>query len=195
MLTYLVSVALAPTATAEVLGGVHIGGGVEGGTISRLPRPDGIVEAGLIVEYMLPKRAWGFAAIVEHVARQTQGYDQKAEIKADLLVRFATANRTFRFGVGAGLRWITQDLDEVQRSELRGLDIFRIDGSRTIVGWQPNAPGVPKLLLEAYGSWTLGCYDRNARIDGDVMPTRAISCGDTLTSAYVVGIRTTVTWR
>ena len=189
-------VALAPrsSASAEVNWGVHIGGGIEGGTISNEPRPDGIVEAGTIVEFLLPKRNWGFAAIVEQVARQTDGYDQREEIKADLLVRFASSNHTYRFGVGAGLRWITQDLDQLRPSSLPGVDIFRIEGSRTLVGWQPAALA-PVLALEAYGSWTIGCYDRNTQTAANEMQTRAIGCGDTITSAYVFGIRTSASWR
>ena len=197
-LTLLACVALAPlsSASAEVHWGVHIGGGIEGGTISNEPRPDGIVEAGTIVEYLMPKRNWGFAAIVEQVARQTDGYNQREELKADLLVRFASSNRKFRFGVGAGIRSITQqkDLERPQQTNLPGLDIFRIDGSRTLIGWQP-APIAPTLLLEAYGSWTIGCYSRDAQFDTNEMQTRAIGCGDTLTTAYVFGIRTTATWR
>lgn len=195
-LTLLGTVAFAPVsnASAEVNWGVHIGGGIEGGTISNEPRPDGIVEAGMIFEYVVPKRDWGFAAIVEQLARQTDGYSQREEIKADLLVRFASSNHKFRFGVGAGIRWITQDLTQLRPSNLPGVDIFRIDGSRTMVGWQPSAIA-PLLSLAAYGSWTIGCYDRAAQIDDNQMQTRAIGCGDTLTSAYVFGIRTTATWR
>ncbi len=184
------------TAAAQVHWGVHVGGGIEGGTISNEPRPDDIIEAGTIVEYLLPKRNWGFAAIVEQVARQTEGYDQHEELKADLLVRFASSNHKSRFGLGAGIRSITQEknLEQSQQTHLPGLDIFRIDASHTLVGWQP-APVAPTLLLEAYGSWTIGCYARNSQIDHNELPTRAIGCGDTLTTAYVFGIRTTATWR
>lgn len=196
LLAFTCCVALAPlsSARAEVNWGVHIGGGIEGGTISNVVRPDGIVEAGTIVEYLLPKRNWGFAAIVEQVARQTDGYDQREEIKADLLLRFASSNHKFRLGVGAGIRWITQDLDQLRPSTLPGVDIFRIDGSRTLVDWQPTAVA-PILALEAYGSWTIGCYDRDAQPSDNEMQTRAIGCGDTLTTAYVLGIRTTASWR
>lgn len=87
-LTLASTVAFAPlsSASAEVNWGVHIGGGIEGGTISNEPRPDGIVEAGTIVEYLLPKRNWGFATIVEQVARQTDGYNQREEIKAEISI-------------------------------------------------------------------------------------------------------------
>jgi hypothetical protein len=193
-LTCCIAVTPVSSASADVNWGVHIGGGIDGGTISHEVRPDGIVEAGTIVECLLPKRNWGFAAIVEQVARQTDSYDQREEIKADLLVRFATPNHKFRLGVGAGMRWITQDLDQLRPSTLRGVDIFRIDSSRSVVDWQPTGVA-PNLALEIYGSWTIGCYNRDAQTDANEMKTRAIGCGDSITSAYIFGIRTTASWR
>lgn len=194
-LAFGVGVAQPAVASAEAFWGVHVGGGIEGGTITKLARPDGIVEAGIIAEYLLPKRAWGVAATVEQVARQTTGYHQKQEIKADLLVRFATANHKFRFGFGAGLRWASQDVDQIQPRTLRGLDILRFDMSHTIVAWHPAVSAAPTLALDGYFSWTIGCYGRDARTDGDVMLTPAVGCRDTITNAYVVGIRTTAAWR
>ncbi len=179
-------------AHADLNWGVHIGGGIDGGMITNAARPDGIAEAGTMVEWILPHRTWGFAGFVEQVARQTESLDQKEELKIDVLFRYALPSRTFRFGFGAGMRVLTPH----EAKSVSGLDLFRLEGSRNIVTWHPAvAPAMPTLQLEGYFSWTVGCYQRASMSDGETMPTQGISCSDTLTSAYVFGLRTTAHWK
>lgn len=188
----LLVVALTSPAAADLRWGVHMGGGLEGGLITGEPRPDGVAEAGMTVSTLLPDRNWGFGLGIESVGRLTSRYDAAEEIKLDLTVRWATANRRVRGGVGAGLRAMTFD---DQGPTVMGIDLTRFDTEVEMAHW---TVGNALMSVDFYFSWTFGCYhdDYELMPVGDMKPaTREVRCGDTITTTYVGGLQTSVTWR
>ncbi|MBA3459474.1 MAG: hypothetical protein H0T46_05910 [Deltaproteobacteria bacterium] len=187
---------LSGSAHADLNWSVHVGGGMEGGGGARIVkavRPDGVMEAGMIVEYINTNGNAGIGASVEAVGRLTPRFEDAEEIKADGMFRWAGDDRRFRFGVGAGIRLLTPR----DGKAIQGYDLIRLDMSGVLASWK-MAPAMPQMSFEGYVSWTFGCYSDSydgERI-GDMKPARHdIGCVDSITSTYVVGLRTTVSWR
>ena len=187
---------LAGSASADIHWGVHVGGGMEGGGGARVVkalRPDGVMEAGMIVDYINGSGNAGIGAIVEVVGRLTPRFEDAEEMKADAMFRWARDDRRFRFGIGAGIRLLTP----AEGTAIHGYDLIRLDASGVLARWQIH-PDAPELSFEGYVSWTFGCYSDSydgERI-GDMKPVRHdVTCVDSITSTYVVGLRTTVSWR
>ena len=190
MLVGLFSALLTSRAHADLGAEVHAGGGLEGGTITRAPRPDGVAEAGALVEVLLPGRNWGFGARIDSVGRYTN-IGARSESRVDVTWRYARPDRRVRVGVGIGVRSL--QLDD---RTIRGADLVHLDGAFTIARWSIT----PALTagIDVYLAWTTGCYRGEVtepRV-GDMRPaTRTVACTDTLTTTYTGGIATSVRWR
>lgn len=178
-------------ARADILWAVYAGGGLEGGTVTPAVRPDAVMEGGQLVELLHGNM--GVAVAVEVVKRLTSRFDDAEEMKADAMFRWATDNRRVRVGVGAGLRLVTpKDGSE----SIHGYDLIRLDVSGQLVrsdqdGYTPSA------AIDAYVSWTFGCYrdDYQLASEGDAAPVmRSIGCAESVTTTYVVGLRTSISW-
>ncbi len=187
---------LCATARAETRLDLHVAGGLEGGTIQHVPRPDALVEIGLGAAYMLPGKNWGFGVAVENVERLSIRTEPLHELKIDALVRFKAKTRPFRWGIGAGVRYMTFEGGERHPSStVRGLDWIRIVGAGTIASW---ASGGSRVGIDFFFSWTMGCYsgDIVTAPSGDMAPpTLTVRCAQAMTSSYVVGLQTSLTWR
>jgi hypothetical protein len=187
--------AVASPAQADLSWGIHVGGGLEGGTVTQAARPDGLIEAGTIVEVLDGAGNFGVAVSVDAINRLTSRFDDDhEEVKADAMLRWARDDRRFRFGVGAGIRFVTP---QGAIESIRGLDLMRLDMEVRIASWQP-VTSAPRMSLDGYFSWTFGCYSDTYKVAavGDERPmTRALSCSETITSASVLGVRTSVSWR
>ncbi len=173
------------TASAEVRLGTHAGGGIEAAMV-KAPHPEGIAELGAIVAVLPSDKRWGFAAGVARVGR---GYDDVAnEWKLDAGLCIANKDRTFRAIIGVGMRTLTIPGGESRpESTIRGIDLIRIDDQIQIVRRGPIA-------LDFYFGWTLGVYHGTRYEDrfGDmVQPTRDFTG---LTTAYLLGLSTSVVW-
>lgn len=200
--SYVVLIAwcLMTEARADTVWQLHAGGGLEGGMISGQPHPGGVAESGMIVEAILPDGTWGIGASLDAIARTSSRLADGEEIKADLMLRFASRDRRFRFGAGAGLRLLAvkPPVEDPHRDDtIRGYDLMRLDVSGRFASWKPIDRG-PRISLEGYFSWTFGCYRDTVTTPavGDMLPTsRSIGCVDTITSAYVLGLATSFEWK
>lgn len=183
--------ALPSSARAEILLGVHVGGGLEGGVgTTDAVRPDAVAEAGLMVEYLPARRSIGIAATVEAVGRLTPHYEGAEEIKLDVMARWSRADRRFRGGLGIGVRTMTLE----SGASVRGYDLVRMDTTMVLARWE-LAPGAPEIRIEGYLGWTFGLY-HDSYADprsGDMEPVRHDVTA--MTTTYVVGLRSTVSWR
>jgi hypothetical protein len=181
-------------AHADLRTQLHVGGGLEGGMITREPRPDGVMEGGLLVEALLPGRNWGFGASAEVIGRLTD-IGAREEAKFDFTVRFATKNRKARFGFGVGARAMLFDTDG-SSEVVNGYDFMHIDGSFEIAGW--NVSPAMHVGIDFYYAWTFGCYidTVTGQALGDTLPPmKHVRCGDTMTTTYTGGFATSVRWR
>jgi hypothetical protein len=193
LLAVLALVALELPARADIAWGVGLGGGLEGGMITGALRPDGVAEAGMMVEYIPTGGIAGIGASIEAIGRLTSRFDDAEEVKSDVMFRWARGDRKVRFGVGAGLRWITPKAGD----SIHGFDLFRLDMSGELGSWQP-VRSLARLSIDAYFSWTFGCYSDSYRgpAQGDMLPAKqSIDCLGSITTTYVGGLRTTMRWR
>lgn len=182
------------TAHAELRAEVHVGGGLEGGMITGKPRPDGVAEAGLLVEGLLPGRDWGFGASAEAIGRLADT-GAREESKFDITMRFARPDRRFRFGVGVGVRAMLLDHDGASEI-VNGYDFIHLDGTIAIASWSVT-PAV-NVGVDFYYAWTMGCYSDTVSVPsvGDMLPPQKhVRCGDTITTTYTGGFATSVRWR
>lgn len=182
---------VAASAAAEVLLGVHAGGGLEGGVgTTDAVRPDAVAEAGLIVEYLPEDRGLGIAATLEAVGRLTPVYEDAEELKVDVMARWTRRDGRARIGAGLGVRSMALE----NGGRVRGYDLVRVDTTMVLARWE-LAPGALQIQIEGYLGWTFGVYDdsyADARV-GDMEPSRhAVTA---MTTTYVVGLRSTVSWR
>jgi hypothetical protein len=164
---------------------------MEGGMITGEPRPDGVAEAGMTVSAQVPGRSWGFGASVEAVGRLTSRFDAAEEVKLDVTWRWSAANGRARGGLGGGARVLTLDTGQT----IRGIDLTRLDLEVEAARWTVAAT---RVSVDFYVSWTFGCYHDDYQVmpAGDAKAeTRAIRCGDTITTTYVAGFQTSVSWR
>ena len=185
-----VLVCLVAPARADVLWGVSMGGGLEGFPQSgEAIRPDGVAEAGMMVEYVRDEKV-GIAASIEAVGRLTPRFEDAEEIKVDVMARWANASRRVRGGAGVGVR--TMSLGEGRT--MRGYDLIRMDLTTVFATWRLGA-AVPLLQIEGYTGWTFGFYHDSyaAPAAGDMAPVRHDV--DAITTTYTLGLRTTVSWR
>jgi hypothetical protein len=161
----------------------HLGGGLEGGTITRKARPDAVAEVGLAGEWIVPGHSVGIGAALETIARPGHDLAEYEEAKLDLLLRIEGAHST-RFGVGAGLRMLTPEpIDGEAQPAMWGVDFIHLDSATPLA----RTGG---LGIEGYFAWTMGCYlGRSAQMTERPQMLREVSCGDTLTTTYVVGAR------
>ncbi|MBL0219851.1 MAG: hypothetical protein IPQ07_39050 [Myxococcales bacterium] len=181
-------------AHADITWAVHIGGGLEAGFVTNAVRPDGVAEAGTLVEYISSDGNAGIGATVEAVGRLTSRFEDAEEVKADAMFRWARDDRRFRFGVGAGVRVITP---ADGTASIHGYDLTRIDLSGQLASWEMSEHA-PRMAIDGYFSWTFGCYSDAYTIApvGDTRPMqRTIGCSESITSTYVLGLRTSVTWQ
>ena len=173
--------------------GVHLGGGLEGGLITREPRPDAVAEAGMSVELLLPGRSWGVGFTAEAVERLTD-IGASEEMKLDVSWRLATKDRRLRFGLGGGIRRLTyEDMAET----VRGYDLVRLDMSATFARWDVAAVGATA-ALDFHVAWTFGCYRDTLRgepVGDQPAPMREIACLDTITTTTIIGFGTSIRWR
>lgn len=181
---------LAAPARADILWGVSVGGGLEGFPQSaEAVRPDGVAEAGMMVEYVRDAKV-GIAASIEAVGRLTPRFEDAEEAKIDVMARWANADRRVRGGAGIGVR--TMSLGEGR--SVRGYDVIRMDLTTVFARWQVAATG-PLVQIEGYTGWTFGFYhDTYADPpEGDMAPVRHDF--DAITTTYTLGLRSTVSWR
>jgi len=186
--------ALSSPAIAEVRAGVHMAGGLEGGLITGAAHPGGVAEAGMSLEALIPGWSWGGGFSIESVGRTSSQFMSAEEIKIDATWRWASKNRKVRGGVGGGLRVLTFGEGAAARS-VSGIDLTRIDASMEGAHWQV---GSARVAVDFYVAWTFGCYSDTytAMPVGDMKPrTIDVRCGETITTAYVFGLKTTVGWR
>ncbi|GEM_PF-4694277 len=182
------------TSHADLRAEVHLGGGLEGGMITGKPRPDGVAEAGLLVEGLLPGRNWGFGASAEAIGRLANT-GAREESKFDVTVRYARPDRRFRFGVGVGVRAMLLDQDGASEI-VNGYDFIHLDGSIAIASW--SVTPAMTVGVDFYVAWTMGCYSDVVSVmpSGDVLPPQKhVRCGDTITTTYTGGFATSVRWR
>jgi hypothetical protein len=178
---------LAGTARADLVWGVQLAGGMEGGLITRALRPDAVAEAGTIVEALDPKSGAGIAVSLDAIGRLTPPFDDAEEIKSDVMFRWASEDRRWRMGFGAGVRAITPK----GGATIHGYDLFRMDLSGRVARWRQTT-------ADLYFSWTFGCYKDTyaARDSADDEPAmRSVGCLETITTAYVFGLRTSLEFR
>jgi hypothetical protein len=176
----------ATTASAEPRVEVHGGGGLEGGTITDRPAPSGIAEVGLGADFILGHDV-GFGVVIEGVARPGHDLAKYEESKLDVVFRYATPDRRMRAGLGGGVRLMQlEPVDGVTPPVRWGIDWIRLDGSVSLAQTTVFAGSSAKIVaVDGYAAWTLGCYLGH----GDVMAEqRAVSCHDTITSTYVLGL-------
>lgn len=176
---------LAATARAEVVWGVQLGGGLEGGMITGAPRPDGVAEAGMILELL--SGTTGVGVTVDDIGRMTKRFDDSDEIKVDLMIRWGTPDGRLRLGVGGGLRAIEQP----GVATIHGYDALRLDVSGRLGRWKQTR-------LDGYFSWTVGCYSDSYATpgEGDAAPAmHEVGCLDSFSTTYVIGLRTSLTSR
>ncbi|CAN5900542.1 hypothetical protein BH11MYX3_BH11MYX3_11280 [soil metagenome] len=183
---------LTAPAHADILWAVYAGGGLEGGTITPAVRPDAVIEGGQLVELLHGNV--GVAVSVEVVKRLTSRFDDAEELKADAMFRWASDDRRLRIGVGAGLRQVSPT-DGGQA--IHGVDLLRLDLSAQLLHAEQGdvAPGA---AIDAYVSWTFGCYSDDYKLAsvGDQAPVmRSIGCAESVTTTYVLGLRTSISWR
>lgn len=186
----LVLVLLVSPARADVLWGVSVGGGLEGFPQSGdAVRPDGVAEAGMMVEYVRDAKV-GIAASIEAVGRLTPRFEDTEEVKVDVMARWVSADRRVRGGAGMGVR--TMSLGEGR--SVRGYDLIRMDLTTVFAQWRLDA-AVPLIQIEGYTGWTFGVYhdDYEDRPVGDMAPVKHDF--DAITTTYVIGLRSTVSWR
>jgi hypothetical protein len=179
-------------AHADILWAVYAGGGLEGGTITPAVRPDAVMEGGQLVELLHGNV--GVAASVEVVKRLTSRFDDAEELKADAMFRWASDNRRLRIGVGAGLRRVTP---KDGGDAIHGVDLVRLDVSGRLVHSE-QADDQPGAGIDAYASWTFGCYRddyKPASVNDQEPAMRSIGCAESVTTTYVVGLRTSISWR
>ncbi len=144
----------------------------------------------MMVEYLPQGRRLGIAATVEVVGRLTPAYEAAEEIKLDVMARRSSADRRFRFGGGMGVRAMTFE----NGGRVRGYDLIRLDSTMVLARWE-LAPGVPEIQIEGYVGWTFGLYHdsyADPRV-GDMEPLRHDV--EAMTTTYVAGLRSTVSWR
>ena len=156
--------------------GVHLGGGMEGGLITGKPRPDVLGELGVSADWIPDGRIVGIGVTFDRVARPL---DIESEHTLDLEARCRARNDS-RVGVGMGIRWL--DPGGGQPSWF-GYDWIRFDA--TI----PATRGA-HASVDFYVRWTFGCYVSHGNEMAErPQLVRDVSCGDTLTTSYVVGIQ------
>ena len=189
----------APTiAHADLRADVHVGGGLEGGPVSGVARPDGVAAAGLGIDGLLPGRDWGFGVNIDAVGRLTSRFDPQEEATFDALWRYATPDRRFRTGVGGGLRVLSFAPEPRRPAEtVLGMDLVRIDLGLQLARWEVTEVGA-SVGVDFYFAWTFGCYSgtRHDAAVGDMRPVaHELRCGDTITTTYVAGLQTSMSWR
>ncbi len=202
LLAFLVSVfGTSTVAGADVRTAIHVGAGLEGGGITAM-RPDGVVEAGLAVDWY-PGSRFGVGFAAEVVKRQTSEVMALAdnaetrfgrERKFDVMARMRGRDGRFRGGVGAGVRVLDYQLEGTE-TVVSGIDMFRWDLEMVLARWSPG--GLPRAIsVDGWFSWTYGCYRGVVESrDGDVVGMkRELRCTDQLTTTYVVGVATSVMW-
>ncbi|HSD90637.1 MAG TPA: hypothetical protein VLB44_24100 [Kofleriaceae bacterium] len=172
---------LCAVAHADARLDAHLGGGLEGGTITRKPRPDAVAEVGLAGEWILPGRRVGVGAALETIARPGHDLAQYEEGKLDMMLR-VRGDHDSHFGIGAGLRTLTPEpVDGQAQPSMWGVDFIHLDASLPLA--RRGHMGVA-----AYFAWTMGCYlGRGEQMTERPQMLREVTCGDTMTTTYVVG--------
>lgn len=183
----------ARAAVAETRLAANVGGGLEGGLITGAARPDAVAEVGVSADWLLPGREWGFGVAVERVSRLTTRFEIAQELELDAMFRFK--RKKFRVGVGAGMRTMTIEPTETwQRATVRGIDLIRFGWDTEATGWDV---GGSRVGIHLYCTWTFGGYFgevRGTRFGDMATPVKSISFGESLTTTYVLGLLTSVSW-
>jgi len=165
----------------------HVGGGIEAGLIAASPHPTAVAEVGLGASWMLPGRSWGPGLALGSVARPGADLAASEEDTFDLMVRFSRRDRRFHGGVGAGLRWRSPaPVDGMPAPGIHGVDFVRFDVSGR---FGVLDVGGARASVDGYFAWTFGCYLGYASPVERPDLWKPVSCGDTLTSTYVVGLQ------
>jgi len=174
---------LCAVAHADARLDAHLGGGLEGGTITRKARPDAVAEVGLAAEWIVPKHSVGIGAALETIARPGHDLAQYEEAKLDLMLRIR-GPKDSQFGVGAGMRMLAPEpVDGEAQPTMWGIDFIRLDSATPLAR-------SGHLGVDAYFAWTMGCYvTRSDVVMERPQMLRGVTCGDTMTSTYVVGAR------
>ncbi|MBA3819367.1 MAG: hypothetical protein H0X17_10780 [Deltaproteobacteria bacterium] len=199
ILVHVVLLAAVSLAEAEVRLDLHVVGGIEGGVITGEPRPDAVAEAGLAAGMLLPGRNWGLGVALDAVGRHTERFGASEELKLDVLVRFASRDRRFHWALGAGVRELAIARERGPASRLGGVDLFRLMFDVQLARSAPaRGFGGAVVSLDLHAGWTFGCYAGELVLPpvGDMVPPRrTIDCVDTITTAYVAGLQTSVRWQ
>jgi hypothetical protein len=168
---------------------VHVGGGLEAGTVSNTAHPTAVGEVGLAGELLLPGRDWGFGLSFDTLARPDHDLTTYEEDKLDLMFRYAPRGRRFRVGFGAGVRWLMPDaVDGVRPPTVRGVDFARID-----IGVRLGQVRVRDTVasIDGYFSWTFGCYlwSGSPKPMEIPMPVSTPSYTNAVSSSYTLGLQ------
>jgi hypothetical protein len=181
---------LCSLARADAHFNAHFGVGI--GAFPERGYPSPAAEVGLLVD-VLGKHGLGIGAAIGTVARPGEDLSKYEEAKLDLLLRFATPNRRWRGGIGAGLRFRTPTpVDDVEPLGQRGVDLIRVDLSARL----GNLYTTPDVVFsgDAFFTFTYGCFYRE-----EAMPDRPVArdlrCGDTMVVTYIVGLQFAISSR
>jgi hypothetical protein len=133
--------------------------------------------------------------VLDSVGRLTHRFDTAEELKLDAMLRFRVRRHTGGFGGGVRVMTI-EGGDGRPGSTLYGLDLMRLAWNTNLARWEG---GGRRIGIDCYAAWTFGFYSGEL----DTMPfsdvpasqrTRSIGMAESLTSTYVFGLTTSVTW-
>lgn len=179
--------AAAPRARADLWIGGSMGAGAE--AVSRRgDAPTGVGALGIHGWWLPDGARLGLGLTTTVLARTDTLFETHLAVTTDLMLRFATADRRIRGGLGPGLRLLTvTPPDGLPPKTLAGVDLVHVELGARLHRWVRN--DVLGLAVEGFASWTLGCYrGRFAEEHLRDAPAMQVGCTDTLASTFVVGI-------
>jgi hypothetical protein len=126
----------------------------------------------------------GFSTAV--LGRTSELFESHAAVHSDLMLRFASADRRLRGGLGLGLRMISLTPAERPSRLLLGADLAHAELATHLHRWTDRDA---TLLVDGFASFTIGCY-RGRLEAGDLRdsPATTVGCADTLASTFVIGV-------
>lgn len=172
-------------ASADARIEARFAGGLEGGMITEAPHPSALAEVGLAAEWVSP-RGLGVGVVVETVGRAGVELAIYEETKLDLMLRWA--RKSHRGGVGAGMRFMqVAPHDGATQPLAWGIDFVRLETATTFARIPYRDMSV---RVDGYIAWTFGCYlGHTGGMAERPQLVREVRCGDTMTTAYVVGLQ------